>query len=119
MWREEDLEAQVAALERQIKNDKAATAASGRRANTAVCALCDGPHDIEDCQKFRGDTSMTDGESSPGPSQNGDSPLFSKSTNVLQLGKSNLAREQVFCDNCIVSRRHRISRLPPLNTLSA
>jgi hypothetical protein len=65
--------------------------------------LCHGAHDLEDCPSYRGDTSLTDGEGSPGPSQNGDSPLFSKSTNVIQLGKSNLGREHVFCENCAVS----------------
>lgn len=104
IWREEELEQQVAALEKQSKNDnKAAIAETPRQASSVSCVLCDGAHDMDDCPRYRGDTSMTDGENSPGPSQNGDSPLFSKSTNVLQLGKSNLAREHVFCDNCAVS----------------
>ena len=108
IWREGALEEQVKELEQRLQEAQSSShrdvTASRASTNAGPCMLCHGAHDLEDCPSYRGDTSMTDGEGSPGPSQNGDSPLFSKSTNVIQLGKSNLGREHVFCENCAVSR---------------
>jgi hypothetical protein len=111
MWKEEDLEAHIKDLEERIKRAEATTSKGPARPSTSAagpCEVCGGPYDFDQCPTCNG-LDGNDSQTSPGSFQNGDSPLFSKSTNVLPLTKSSLAKEQMFCENCQVCHECRTS----------
>lgn len=127
MWREEDLEEQVKSLEKQLREAEVSTnrlsqtareepsprtdkpsKASHAVASAQSCILCGAPHELEDCPMYTGNTSLDDADDdSTGSQPNGHSPSSAnKSTAAPALagsGKSGLANEQVFCENCSVS----------------